>query len=257
MNKLSILIITHNRREFTEFCLRAVKQYAESELIADVVIGDAESTDGTAELVDNFNFDNIRKIVYRAPAGKVAVNLRMGAERANGKYIIIVGNDILVAPDFSRKALETIQLAEKYNIGIIAYDDDDKRLHFYGKPIQLENGIVLKRTKNVGGLVILSKAKMLLRGTGGILGAMGGKHEGWQIWYKKFRDELAMMFPRLGCFDMLRIATRPRGFEYIQYRRSEPIVRQLLAADPIALENKYVKLGWSRNHPYDKLEGMK
>jgi hypothetical protein len=253
MNKLSILIITHNRLEFTRFCLGAVGLYAEPDCIADIVIGDAQSTDGTERLVNDFQFGGIPKAVYTAPAGNVAKNLRMGAERAMGEYIFVVGNDILVAPNFSSLALSAIRQAIPHGINIVAYDDADYRLHFYGEPIALGNGITLKRSKNVGGLVIIPRKKMLEKGAGGYLGEINTKYEGWQIWYRLFDKELAMMFPRIGCFDMLRIATQPKGFEYIQYRRKEPIVQELLATDPIALERQYVAKKWSRNHPLDIL----
>jgi len=228
--------------------------YANPECVSNITIGDAGSVDGTSDLVEQFDFGAIPKIVYKAPVGNIALNIRMGAERATGQYIIVVGNDILMAPHFTESALSTIRESVKHGINIVAYDDDDNRLRFYGEPVNLSNGVMIKRSKNVGGLVIIPRDKILQKGAGGYLGDTPHKYEGWQIWYRAYKDEMGMMFPRLGCFDMLRIATKPRGFEYIQTRRTEPLVLDLLLADPLKLEREYVFKGWSRNHPLDKYE---
>jgi len=253
MKKLTILILTHNRLEYTRFCLEAVKRYTDFSLIKDVVIGDAESIDGTEELVKTFDFGKTVKTVYKIHAGNIGLNLGTGAKYAKGDYIIIIGSDILVAPDYTEKALTTIQLARKHGINIVAYDDAAYRLNFYGEPILLDNGITLKRSRNVGGLVIIPREKMLLRGgRGHYLGDAKTLYNGWQGWYRAFPRELAMMFPRLGCFDMLRIVTNPKGFEYIEYRKKEPLVQELIKADPIMLNKKYIRNRWGRGHSLDR-----
>jgi len=246
--ELSILLLTYNRCAFTYYCLEALKIYTDFSCVADVLIGDCHSTDGTEELITSYGFVSR---VYKVPHGSVATNMKRGAEFAQGKYVLKLDNDILVSKDWNLKALTVMKAAEKHKIRIIGYDlsDENLRKASIGRPIRLDDcGYTLQPMKYVGGRIITSKALLLEENCYGHLDDMKGQYHGWWQWHQAFEGQIAAILPRLACFDMTRIQQIPPGYEYISQRRGEPIVERLIRENPLQLKRLYVGKKWMREH---------
>jgi len=267
MNKdLTILLMTYNRFIYTKYCLDALAQYTDFSCVKEVLVGDAGSTDGTRELLDHYDF--ITKI-YEVPYGSVANNIRTGARLATGKYVQIVGNDILVSQDWNRKALEAIMAGERHGIRIVCYDMPDGDLHhaihgnvaafisnlkysyLHQEAVHFD-GFVLQPTWQAGGLWITSKQLLLSTNQLGRLGevAEGRVYFGWWFWHLGFQNQIAVLLPRLATY-MMEFGDRiPFGCRYMSHRLEEPIIKELLKENPIGLKRKYIEKGWMRDFRY-------
>lgn len=263
--ELTILLMTYNRFLYTKYCLDALAQYTDFSCVKEVLVGDAGSADGTLELLEHYDF--ITR-VYRVPYGSVANNIRTGAGLATGKYILILGNDILVSQDWNRRALEAICAGQEHGIRIVCYDmpDGDLRDAVLGNARRFVPNAIphnvrgpincgdfkLQPTWQAGGLWITSRELLLSRNGFGELGqvAEGQVYFGWWFWHLAFQGQIAVLQPRLATYMMELGNQLPSGCEYMRPRLEEPLVKELLAEDPVALKQEYLRKGWMRDFKY-------
>ena len=272
-NELTILLMTYNRFIYTKYCLRALLEYTDFSCVKEVLIGDAGSTDGTwKELIEPYDRmgerDQTLLKTYQVPYGSVANNIRTGAGLATGKYILILGNDILVSQDWNRKALAAIRAGQEHGIRIVCYDMPDGDLydavhgnvrrfvpnaipHNARGPINCGD-FKLQPTWQAGGLWITSRDLLLSRNGFGELGqvAEGQVYFGWWFWHLGFQNQIAVLQPRLATYMMELGDQLPSGCEYMRPRLDEPLVKELLAEDPVALKQEYLRKGWMRDFKY-------
>lgn len=105
----SVIITTHNRSEALLSTLRALDRQGEPVPDFEILVTDDGSTDDTYEL--------LRAIELRVPlclqrhetARGVAAGLNLAIEKAHGRHLILLGDDLLVRPDFVRLHLETLR----------------------------------------------------------------------------------------------------------------------------------------------------
>ena len=81
----SIIIPTLNSEKYLEETIRSIKNQSKSILI-ECIFTDGGSIDRTFEIIDNFNQDNITKIVISKNLGMTEA-LNDGFNQANGKYL--------------------------------------------------------------------------------------------------------------------------------------------------------------------------
>lgn len=262
--ELTILILTYNRFVYTKYTLDAISLYADFSCIKEILIGDAGSTDGTRDLVEQYDFVGQ---VYDVPYGSVAQNIKRGIELSTGKYLLHLGNDMIVSKDWNRKALEALKVAEKYGIRILNYDMPDVDLHEamhggplierivgrpyrYSEPIDFD-GFSIQPTWQAGGLYITTRELLLSSNRFGKLGVMDkGIYFGFWFWHLGFDGQIAARIPRLGTF-LIEYANKiPIGLQHTAGRLDEPIIKELLKENPAALRKEYIAKGWMREVNY-------
>ena len=87
----SIIIPTLNSEKYLEETIRSIKNQSKSILI-ECIFTDGGSIDKTFEIIDNFNQDNITKIVISKNLGMTKA-LNEGFNQANGKYLTYLNSD--------------------------------------------------------------------------------------------------------------------------------------------------------------------
>lgn len=106
--ELSIIICTHNRADILRECLDSfVRQTAEASCF-EVIIVDNASTDHTAEVATEFEtaYPHFRMVTEEKVGLSYARNL--GFQEAKDEWISYVDDDAKAAPNYVKRALETI-----------------------------------------------------------------------------------------------------------------------------------------------------
>ena len=265
---LTILAPTYNRFVYTKYTFDTIAQYTDWDCVEEVLVGDAGSTDGTRELVQQYDFVRM----YDVEPGSVAKNVRRGAELAQTEYILMAANDIAVSPGWNRKALDAIKLGMEHDIWIVNYDMPDRDMLeaisarlpargggtfvlAMGEPRGCIEGagFSLQRSFQAGGLWVTTRELLLSETQYGRLGDMvTGAFYGMWYWHVfSFQDHIAIRTPRLGCLLWEMLPEVPSGSSYQKYRLDDPLVRKFLEhEDPAALRREYVEKGWMRDVKY-------
>jgi glycosyltransferase involved in cell wall biosynthesis len=127
---VSVCIPTYNRRDYLRQTLESV--YAQTYRDFEVVVVDDGSTDGTAEMIKNSDY-NVRYF-WQANAGLAAARNKL-IELATGHYITFIDSDDLLMPD----ALERMTKAA---------EDEDEPVAVYGAYLRIDGqGNVIGRCK--------------------------------------------------------------------------------------------------------------
>ncbi len=88
MDDLAIIVVSHNSARWIKPCLRSVFAHM-GPLLADVVVVDAESRDGTADIVSGF--PGVRLI--RCRNGGFAYANNRGLMTCNARYVLFLNPD--------------------------------------------------------------------------------------------------------------------------------------------------------------------
>ena len=252
MDKCTIILRTHNRFAYTKWTLESVKKYTNWEYVDEFLVGDAESVDGTLELLESYDF--VDKI-YHVPAGNIGINLRKGAELAKNKYVIVLDNDLLVSQDWDLKAYLAIQEGKKHGLNIIAYHLASDSIKQRGRPIPFEYGILIP-VQAVGGLVITTKELLLSENDIGKLGEYNNseykeheKYMSWWIWHQFFINQIALLYPDPMCLLIEYGDKLPERYAFQKERLNDSLVKAALKEDPIGLKQLYIQNKWMRYFP--------
>lgn len=126
----SVCIANYNGIGVIEDCLNSVLQQ-EFDFPVEIIVHDDASTDGSVEFIRN-NFSNVTLITSAENVGFCVSNNRM-AERARGKYILLLNNDAMLFPDALRTFYEHAEKEQKPAIlGLRQYDASTNELIEFG-----------------------------------------------------------------------------------------------------------------------------
>jgi len=264
--ELTILIMVYNRFEYTKLTLDAVGMYTDFSCVKEILVGDAGSTDGTRELLDTYEFIDR---IYEVPFGSIAINIRNGARLASSKYVMILGNDMLVCQDWNRYALDAIHTGNQYGIRIVGWGIPDGHLeeaiagdprkyspklktrYLHREPIE-GDGFTLYPSWQAGGRWITDLELLLSENQFGRLGQFGEGivYYGWWYWHLGFQNQIAAMVPRIPVLPIEFMEDLPYVFSTMKYRLEEPlepIVAEALKCNPAKLRQEYIDKGWMRD----------
>lgn len=102
---VSVCIPTYNRARYLTYAVNSVFEQTYSDY--EIIICDDASTDGTPELVSQWNDPRIRYI--RQPVNvKRARNMRSGFQAAQGKYFVKFDDDDALTPEFLAKTVAVL-----------------------------------------------------------------------------------------------------------------------------------------------------
>ncbi len=123
--QLSIVILNYNVRFFLELCLDSV-QAAISDLDAEIIVVDNNSTDDSCQMVQEF-FPDVILIENKENYGFSKGN-NIGVEKAQGDYVCILNPDTVVAEDTFKILLDFAETTP--NMGVIGCKLIDGRGRF-------------------------------------------------------------------------------------------------------------------------------
>jgi N-acetylglucosaminyl-diphospho-decaprenol L-rhamnosyltransferase len=99
LDELSVIVASHNAREYIERCLDAL-----SERGRDLIVVDSASSDGTAEFVRE-RFSNVQLVAMKQNRGYGAA-LNEGMAIADARYLLLMNGDAWPTPGAIEKLLE-------------------------------------------------------------------------------------------------------------------------------------------------------
>lgn len=102
--KISVIVLTHNRCEYTRWCLRGLRETTYRPL--EIIFVDNGSTDETVPMLKEFSFpsEDVACTVIENPTNVGCSTARnQGAEAAGGTFLVFTDNDVVVR---SRRWLE-------------------------------------------------------------------------------------------------------------------------------------------------------
>jgi glycosyltransferase involved in cell wall biosynthesis len=118
--ELSVVIPTHNRREFLRACLDSFEQQSAPADTFEVVVVIDGSADGTAAMLSDFAASFELSILTQPQAGASAAR-NAGAGRASGRVLLFVDDDMTAAPSLVAAHLAAHRTQERIaGVGVIA-----------------------------------------------------------------------------------------------------------------------------------------
>jgi len=124
---LSIVVLTYNRRELLEDCLKSLLAQADSGTPLEILVVDDGSTDGTRHLVLSLADSHPHLRYCPQPHRGIAAARNTGIRNASAGLIAIVADDYLLAPDYARTVVGFFREypeAQVVRFKIVAADDD-------------------------------------------------------------------------------------------------------------------------------------
>jgi GT2 family glycosyltransferase len=124
---LSIVVLTYNRRELLEDCLKSLLAQADAGTPLEILVVDDGSTDGTSILVSGLADSHPHLRYCPQPHGGIAAARNTGIRNATAGLIAIVADDYLLAPDYAQTVVGFFRdypEAQVVRFKVVAADDD-------------------------------------------------------------------------------------------------------------------------------------
>ena len=117
--KISIIVITWNRLDFTKECLEAIFRTTENFKDKEIIVVDNGSTDGTVEYLNKLKAEKkIRIKLFKENKG-CGKATNAGMKMATGEYIVEIDNDIEVLDGWLEEGLRLLEANKR--IGQIGF----------------------------------------------------------------------------------------------------------------------------------------
>ncbi len=100
----SVVVCTFNRKEWLERCLDALLPQASG--IAEVIVVDGPSTDGTRLLLESLEVERRIMLVRQLSLEGISAARNLGLEKAKGEVVCFIDDDAIVEPGWLRSVLE-------------------------------------------------------------------------------------------------------------------------------------------------------
>ena len=138
MSKVSIIMPSFNVVPYIRGCMDSVLAQTLSDI--EIIVVDADSTDGTREILEQYAQKDSRVVILRQDKKSCGYANNKGIKYATGEYIGIVETDDYIAPDMMEKLYQT---AKEHDLDMVKANyrsflgDGDSRL-FVNKSISLD-----------------------------------------------------------------------------------------------------------------------
>lgn len=123
---LSIIIPTHKRADILAKCLDYIEIQSIKEKLEVIVVSDGRDAK-TASLFAKRKF-TIPITFFSIPKSQQGVARNRGVEKAKGKYVLFIGDDIFLSPTTCEHHLAAHMLFPKKNIAVLGYTSWDPTL---------------------------------------------------------------------------------------------------------------------------------
>lgn len=116
----SIIMLTWNQLDYTKDCLQTLDEYTDYPF--ELILVDNGSTDGTVQFLKSLKLDNQNlksyKLITNNENRGVAKGWNQGLKEAQGEYLCILNNDILLTPQWLSKLI--MHLDENQHVGAVS-----------------------------------------------------------------------------------------------------------------------------------------
>lgn len=113
MPEISVIIPTFNSEKYLQRCFDSISKQTFSDI--EIIFVDAESKDGTVELLKNFQEKDSRVKIIQQEDRKLGAARNEGVEVSSGEYISYIDSDDFISEDFLEGLLNSIK---EYNSDI-------------------------------------------------------------------------------------------------------------------------------------------
>ena len=168
---ISIIMLTYNALDYTKRCVQSLFQY--TNLPFEIVFVDNGSRDGTVAYLKQLKqtHPNVTLILNRTNKGFSAGN-NQGAQKAKGKYLVFLNNDVLVSdgwledlltafekdPQIGMVGPVTNSISGLQRLAEIPYNDESGFHHFAARVRQVNKEKITPRRRLAGFCLLTSKA---------------------------------------------------------------------------------------------------
>src|SRR5579872_5171036 len=108
-NLVSVTIVTYNSGRFIKRCLESVLAQKYPDL--EIIVVDNNSTDGTVDILDNF--EDCCRVVYNEENIGFAAAQNQAIGLSNGDWVLTLNPDVLLLPDFIQVLVDAGQMDSK------------------------------------------------------------------------------------------------------------------------------------------------
>ena len=109
---VSFVLPIRNEAEFIRECLEAVRAQDYAGELADIIVVDGMSDDGTPDILAEMARTEPRLKVIQNPARIVPVAMNLGIREATGDIIIRVDGHAIIPRDYARRCVESLMTGE-------------------------------------------------------------------------------------------------------------------------------------------------
>ncbi len=99
---ISILLPTRNGAALIGDCVRGVLSQAGEDF--ELIVADNANEDGTPEILASFAADQRLRVVRQQQPASVVENWNLALRAATGRYVLVIGDDDLLLPDYMTRA---------------------------------------------------------------------------------------------------------------------------------------------------------
>jgi succinoglycan biosynthesis protein ExoA len=114
---VSVIIPCRNEAPFLDACLASIRQQQLGDLTIEILVIDGGSTDGTREMLQEWQAREPRLRVLDNPKGLTPVALNLGLARAQAPIVIRMDAHSLYPPDYVTESVRTLQQVDADNVG--------------------------------------------------------------------------------------------------------------------------------------------
>ncbi|MDP8238193.1 MAG: glycosyltransferase, partial [Candidatus Hatepunaea meridiana] len=168
---VSIIILTYNALKYTKKCIKSIQEHTTYPY--EIILVDNSSTDGTIDFLHKLVRQNDHyKLIKNAENRGFAGGNNQGVTAANGKYVMLLNNDVLVSDGWLESLVNSIEKDEK--IGMVGpitnsisgrqmvtnvpYKDDNGFYKFAQNVRELNKNKLTPRRRLAGFAVLLKKS---------------------------------------------------------------------------------------------------
>ncbi len=202
---VSIIILTWNALEYTKKCVRSIQEHTSYPY--EIIFADNASTDGTVEYLRNLvgEYSNYKLIENRENKGFATGN-NQGVAAAQGEYVMLLNNDVLVSDGWLTSLVESLERNDKIGmtgpitnsisgrqmVRDVPYSDENG-FHVFAKKVKKAyNGRLTPRYRIAGFAILMKKA--LYEEVGGFDESFGtGNYEDDDLCLKVLEKGYAIM----------------------------------------------------------------
>lgn len=154
---VSVNLLTYNAERFIEKCLNSV--FGQSYNKIELLIIDNASQDSTVsilqKLVEEKQAPFAVKIIKNEKNLGFSIGHNLGIKESKGELVLCLNQDVILAPDFIKNAIEFFEKNKNEKIGALQ-----------PKLLRLDNGLRPTDTIDTTGLLILKNRRIIARGQG-------------------------------------------------------------------------------------------
>lgn len=144
--KISFIIPVFNCEKYLEECILSILSSSSDEF--EIVVINDGSTDGTAEICNNFSERDSRVMVYHINNSGVSAARNFGLNVAKGDYIWFVDSDDVINPEILTKVLPIIDGPNSFDLLSFGYVTFDRKIESHLSKTKVSSRTCYERSQD-------------------------------------------------------------------------------------------------------------